>query len=79
MNIGKEFKTQGRKTKALAQWCAYHYVERIDIFTTDGKQEDWLIKGVKKQLGTDKMYDFIFEITTILEKDLQTYFEGMKK
>ena len=48
MSIGKEFKTQGRKIKALSKWCAHHSVERIDIFTTDGKQEDWLIKGVKK-------------------------------
>ena len=48
MNIGKEFKTRGRKTKALAQWCTNHSVERIDIFTTDGKHEDWLIKCEKK-------------------------------
>ena len=48
MNIGNEFKTQGRKTKALSQWCTNHSVERIDIFTTDGKREDWLIKCEKK-------------------------------
>ena len=48
MNIGNEFKTQGRKTKALSQWCYHHSVERIDIFTTDGKHEDWLIKCEKK-------------------------------
>ena len=48
MNIGKEFKTQGRKIKALSQWCLLHSVERIDICTTDGKREDWLIKCEKK-------------------------------
>ena len=49
MNIGKEFKTQDRrKIKALSQWCYHHSVERIDIFTTDGKHEDWLIKCNKK-------------------------------
>ena len=47
MNIGNEFKTQGRKIKALSQWCLLHSVERIDIFTTDGKREDWLIKCEK--------------------------------
>ena len=79
MNIGKEFKTQGRKTKALSQWCTNHSVERIDIFTTDGKHEDWLIKCEKKQLGTVRMEDLLLEIAEILEKDLQEYLEGMKK
>ena len=48
MNIGKEFKTHGRRIKALSQWCAHNSVERIDIFTTDGKREDWLIECVEK-------------------------------
>ena len=50
MNIGKEYKTQGRKIKALSQWCTHNSVDRIDIFTTDGKREDWLIKCVKKDV-----------------------------
>ena len=79
MNIGKEFKTQGRKTKALSKWCTQHSVERIDIFTTDGKHEDWLIKCEKKQLGTIRMEDLLLEIAEIFEKDLKEYLERMKK
>ena len=33
----------------------------------------------KNKEGTIRMYDFIFEISEILEKDLNEYLEGMKK
>ena len=48
MNIGKEFKMEGRRIKALTEWCAHHSVERIDVFTTDGKRENWLVECTGK-------------------------------
>lgn len=47
-SIGKEYKQERRKIRALTQWCAWNHVDRIDIYTTDGKRETWLIECTGK-------------------------------
>ena len=42
--IGEEYKQERRKIRALTQWCAWKHVDRIDIYHTDGKFENWLIE-----------------------------------
>jgi|GEM_PF-4346566 len=48
MSIGKQYKQEARRVRALTQWCAWNSVERIDIFTMDGKRETWLIECTGK-------------------------------
>ena len=47
-SIGSEYKQEWRKLKRLSQWCAWHYISRIDIYQMDGKKVAWIIECTGK-------------------------------
>jgi len=44
MNIGREYKQEWRKHRALANYCFYNGIKSIDVYTMDGKKSGWIIK-----------------------------------
>ena len=47
-SIGQEYKQERRKLRALSEWCAWNRVDRIDIYTMDGKPVTWIIECTSK-------------------------------
>ena len=44
MSIGREYKQEWRKLKALANFCFFNGIKSINIHTMDGKKVGWIIE-----------------------------------
>lgn len=44
MSIGKEYKQEWRKLKALASWCFMQGIKRVDVYRMDGTFDGWIIQ-----------------------------------
>lgn len=41
--IGKEYKQEWHKLKALVNWCYALGVDKIEVYTMDGKKDGWIV------------------------------------
>jgi len=44
MSIGREYKQEWRKLRALANYCFCNGIKSIEVYTMDGKKSGWIIK-----------------------------------